>query len=1194
MRELLLGKSRNDLPRTAVLDAALRETLDGKGGVRPTVALVELFDRLVRFRNDEVGHGAAGQRSNDFYERMSAALLLGLGELLGRLDVLAGRKLLYVGDVRRLASGDWLVERFSLTGEVMRRLESLEVPPAEAQRLPHPGRLYLADADGTALPALHPLILYEVDSSRVFFLNARRGARKTDYLCYLDGSVVKRDELGDERRELLARVLDIPVDGSAVAAFEAHSQAEESPAVEQRLNRRTVGEFELLSRLGRGGMGVVYRAWQPSLGRQVALKCLLGSGDPKAEARFTREIHALGRVEHPHLVKVFTSGIDGEQWYYAMELVEGADLSVVLEQLATSTAAELDDNSWATALSGARQRQRQQEEALTQSDAVSPPAVASASSAPPPPQAGGTSAGHIAQVVEVVRQAATAAHALHEAGVIHRDIKPGNILLTADGGHAVLMDLGLAQLTDETEGRLTRTRQFVGTLRYASPEQVLAADRLDRRADVYSLGATLWELLTLRPLFGAGAEMSSPDLMLKIQTTDPERPRRWNRRVPADLEAIVLKCLEKDRARRYATAADLAADLGRWQHGEPVQAQPPSLGYLLRKKLYRHRVPVVAAVVVLLAALAGVVFAFVRINTALDNERAAKLTVERQKNDIQAALEKSRAAEQLSLNTIRGVLDDLHELLKDKPALQDVRKKLLQTAEEGLKKVARNGDTAGAIDHESIVIHLELGDIFLNFEGATADARDQYQLAQTLAQTMITTDPANKRAQQDLALCLEKLGDLQMTTGETDAALKSFEKSLEIRKELFAADENNLVAKRNVSISLERMGKIQVALGKKPVALPYYQQSLELRRQLAGVDKESPGVQRDLSIALGHVGTVQLKVGNKQVALECFQEALAICQELAARQKGSPQAQRDLSLAYEQLGNVQMEDEKPSDARDSYQECAKIREGLVAVDKGNARAQRDLSVAYNKVGNAQLELNNTVEALASYKQALDITLQLALVDKSNVQAQLDLFYSYWRLAEAEKKQFEYGKAHKWVVHAQSVVDALLKAGKLPARLKGLDDEVAESLAFCEAADKSIDDLEYALKQQPVKLRNDLLTARIAVWCKRGKHAEVKATADKLCTLPDPFGAPSGQNYYNAACGYALASTCTDADKETKEALAVQAVALLQKAHEEGFFGIKAARENMIKDPDLIALRGRKDFEDFKALFSELKKMRNEK
>ena len=171
---------------------------------------------------------------------------------------------------------------------------------------------------------------------------------------------------------------------------------------------------------------------------------------------------------------------------------------------------------------------------------------------------------YIQAVVDLIRQAAEAAHALHEQGIVHRDIKPGNIMVTADGQRAVLMDLGLAQLADEDEGRLTRTRQFVGTLRYASPEQVLAAAALDCRTDVYSLGASLWELLALRPLFGATEATPTPELMQQILLDEPERLARLVPALPRDLEAIIHRALEKKPESRYASARDLAADLGRF------------------------------------------------------------------------------------------------------------------------------------------------------------------------------------------------------------------------------------------------------------------------------------------------------------------------------------------------------------------------------------------------------------------------------------------------------------------------------------------------------------------------------------------------------------------------------------------------------------------------------------------------------
>ncbi|HVX15766.1 MAG TPA: protein kinase [Pirellulales bacterium] len=639
VRDLVLGRARDDLPRAAGLDAVLLETLEGRRGARSTVRLTELFERLVQYRNRELGHGAAGQRQSDFYDRMSRALLAAAAEVFDRVDVLAGRSLIFVGEVRRQASGDWLVERYALSGETPKRLESLELAEATALRLPRPERVYLegvAPPSGAMAPrlnALHPLVHFDSSRSVFSFLNARRGKRDVEYLCYLSGETFRREELGVEHRDLLARVLGSPVAADAADGWAAASLADE-PATTETISdgaSRQIGEFELLSRLGQGGMGVVYRAWQPSLGRQVALKCLLRAGDPKGETRFSREVRALGRVEHPNIVKVFTSGAEADRWFYAMELIEGAELSRVCEQLAGASVAEIDDVRWQRALTTACEQARSQETQLSSSrvELVRPASTSVKASSPrihrdSPPVVG---RGHVNQVVGIMRVVAQAAHALHDVGVVHRDIKPGNIMLSADGNHPVLMDLGLAQLADESDGRVTRTRQFVGTLRYASPEQILAAGQVDRRTDVYSIGATLWELLTLRPIFGADDSTPTPELMLKIQTTDVGSPRKFNSHVPPDLEAIVLKCLEKDRTQRYGTAADLAEDLDRFAHGEPVLAQPPSLTYVVGKFVRRHKAPLATAAALFLGAVAIVVAAFIQItkerNDALDAKKSA-------------------------------------------------------------------------------------------------------------------------------------------------------------------------------------------------------------------------------------------------------------------------------------------------------------------------------------------------------------------------------------------------------------------------------------------------------------------------------------------------------------------------------------------------------------------------------------------
>jgi WD40 repeat protein/serine/threonine protein kinase len=668
VRDLLLGRSRDDLPRVAGLDAALLEVLEGKTAARTTVRLTELFDRLVRYRNSEIGHGAVGQRPPAFHERMGRALLAGVPELLERLDVLAGRRLVYVADVRLLSSGRWLAERFELTGDAAGRITSLDLPDTEeARRLrPLPERVYLdggdpapAAADGPAgLVGLHPLLWYDPEADETLFLNARRGKSRVELLSYSTGRTVDRADLAGAQQELLSRLLDLPVSGTDLAAWAEKSRAEEpardgeAPAGPTAAPRR-LGEFELLSELGRGGMGVVYRAWQPSLGRQVALKALFRSGDPKADARFAREIRALGKVEHPHLVKIYTSGSDGDRWFYAMELIEGAALDQVCARLGarSSRPDTVDAATWLETVRTACAEAHRLEKPLSDSgSATAPPAVPSEPAAPPVAAVG---RGYARQVAELVKQAAEAAHALHEHGIVHRDVKPGNILLSAEG-RPVLLDLGLAQLADEVEGRLTRTRQFVGTLRYASPEQVLNAGRLDRRADVYSLGATLWELLTLRPLFGATEQTPTPELMNRILVEEPESPRKYHPGLSRDLEAVVLRCLEKDARKRYATAAELAADLGRYLDGEPVRARP--VRSWERGWRWAKRRPVVAALlglVVVLAAvgLGGIVWEYGAAVREAANARQAEADALNQKN---AALQAKADAEESEKRAYRG------------------------------------------------------------------------------------------------------------------------------------------------------------------------------------------------------------------------------------------------------------------------------------------------------------------------------------------------------------------------------------------------------------------------------------------------------------------------------------------------------------------------------------------------------------
>ncbi|HLW64333.1 MAG TPA: protein kinase [Gemmataceae bacterium] len=668
IRDLIFTRAREDLPRCCGLDAALRGVLENQSGSRSTVRPSELFDRLVQYRNQEMGHGASGQKPNSFYEQMTAAFIAALGELLDRLDVLAKRKLIFVADVRKQANGAWLVERLELSGDAARRIESIVLPEKAAAEVPRPDLIYLerpADAkagQSVALP-MHPLMLFDGEKAEVLFLNSQKGKKNAEFLCYHTGNVDRRDLLGD-RRELFVKIFGPGVDSDTIASWVAKDVAAEAESEEPSRDVRMLGEFELLSKIDQGGMGVVYRAWQPSLGRPVALKSLVRFGDPKSEQRFAREIHALGRVEHPNVVKIFTSASDHEHWYYAMELVEGASLAGICAQLAKGGRTDVGNTEWLQAASTASEQARKKElpltteEAITKSVRIPRGQLQEALRAHPKETSPGTGAlradhSHIYQIAEIGRQIAEAAQALHEAGIIHRDIKPGNIMLTTDGQRAVLTDLGLAQLSDDAEGRLTKTRQFVGTLRYAPPEQLLASG-VDRRADVYSLGATLWELLTFRPLFDATEETPSPELMNRIQTQAPERPSKINPRVPQDLETIVLKCLRKDSHHRYASAQELADDLGRFLRGEPVLAQPPTLGYIFKKHVHKHRMRIAALAATLLVLICGAIFAFVQVSLARNKAVKALAGEAVARTDAETHLQREQEANaQLSVASTR-------------------------------------------------------------------------------------------------------------------------------------------------------------------------------------------------------------------------------------------------------------------------------------------------------------------------------------------------------------------------------------------------------------------------------------------------------------------------------------------------------------------------------------------------------------
>jgi tetratricopeptide (TPR) repeat protein len=380
-----------------------------------------------------------------------------------------------------------------------------------------------------------------------------------------------------------------------------------------------LGDFRIVREVGRGGMGVVYEAVQISLGRRVALKVLpfAAALDGRQLRRFQNEAQAAAHLHHQHIVPVYAVGCERGVHYYAMQFVEGQTLAALIHELRLRAGLQPGGQGDPVAPASAAGL------GTPAADTCRQAAVSTALSTRRP--------AFLRTAAHLGLQAAEALEHAHGLGVVHRDVKPANLLVDVQGNLWVT-DFGLAQV--QTDTRLTLTGDLVGTLRYMSPEQALARGTgVDHRTDLYSLGATLYELLTLEPAFGG---RDRQELLRQIAFEEPRPPRRVNKAVPAELETIVFKAMAKDPAERYATAQELADDLRRFLEDKPIRARRPSWLERGRKWARRHRPVVWSATVAALVALAVVTGS---VGWVL-RDRAARQA--QTVSDLQAALEEAR------------------------------------------------------------------------------------------------------------------------------------------------------------------------------------------------------------------------------------------------------------------------------------------------------------------------------------------------------------------------------------------------------------------------------------------------------------------------------------------------------------------------------------------------------------------------
>ncbi len=577
------------------------------------------------------------------------------------------------------------------------------------------------------------------------FEDSRLIAAVKDFMTLLDsGEAPSLDEFLS-KHAAIATELRPALEGLALVHVmpDRRQETGDMNTVDREFTGKPIGDFQIVREIGRGGMGVVYEAIQLSLGRRVALKILpFASGlDAVRLQRFRNEAHAAAQLHHTNIVPVHAVGSARGVQYYAMQLIEGNTLAELIDNMRQANSKSITPVLLPP--SGAQARSTS-----ATSNSIPPSGTADRA----PRLSGSTVLSNASNrsryyesVARMVHQATLALDHAHQYGVIHRDIKPANLLLD-QAGKVWVTDFGLAQI-QQTDLQLTRSGDHVGTVRYMSPEQAIG-DRaiLDHRSDIYSLGVTLYELLTLEPAI-RGQDYRA--MLNQVAEHEPLAPKYVEPSIPIELDTIVRKAIAKDPAQRYATAQAFGDDLQRWLDNKPIAAKPPTVWERMAKWRKRNKAVVNVAAVLLVLSTIGLLLTTLLVLRE-QHETDVALASERQQREVAEA----------NFQQAREAVDTFSELseteLALRPEFQNLRRQILETSLEFYREFIeqRTGNTQESQD-------------LLSASARVERIVDELKLLDSLTPLLLLADDA---VQKDLRIDSTKGDELKSMVDEFQSA----------------------------------------------------------------------------------------------------------------------------------------------------------------------------------------------------------------------------------------------------------------------------------------------------------------------------------------------------------------------------------------------------------------------------------------
>ncbi len=599
------------------------------------------------------------------------------------------------------------------------------------------------------------------------------------------------------------------------------------PTPSSNLPAAALGDYELHREIGRGGMGVVYEATQLSLRRSVAIKTLPFAAvlDQQQVTRFRNEAQAAASLHHPHIVPVYAVGCERGVHYYSMQLIDGDTLAQTLLSLQATEAERLR----AEKLSELRRDEAKRDEAeLTaemqlrhisdsKSDGIDLPqahavaghaaagaAVAGAATSREVKDHGSTVQSvrdrqGIRSIVQLFVDVAEALDYAHEQGVLHRDIKPSNLLIDGSGKIWVT-DFGLARCRGI--GNLTAEGSVLGTARYMSPEQIAGRSQaVDHRTDIYSLGITLYEMLTLRPAFSAPTR---EHLLRSVETQQPVSPRRINPKIATDLETILLKAIAKSKDERYATAGDMADDLRRYLSGVPALARRPGKIDLAFRWAVRHRQAVTLTLFLFLLTFVSLAGATMLID---EQRREAQRQADIAKKSLNSTLRFTDSVNGLAIEKLRKL-----------PGGDQVLADMLSLSNKFATDFLRYADRNSLFAIEAAKSHFLLGRIESE-QGNDQVAEEHYLQAILCYGELPKSPPNDSDVASDHAICLHQLAALYKQQGRYLDAKAIYQKAIDQHQgSLAMSDKNSPVVSQWASTQIN-FAQLQDELGEHAPAL---------------------------------------------------------------------------------------------------------------------------------------------------------------------------------------------------------------------------------------------------------------------------------------------------------------------------------------------------------------------------------------